>query len=171
MRTYICQICGDAYLGEVKPKNCPFCGAREAFIKEGDVLPVVRENIELSAVSRKNIEEFLNLELHAKEIYLCMAAKAKTYEVQAMFKRLFKVELEHANIACKLLRIEMPMAKIENCSDEDVENFKATIELEARAARLYHKFAAEASEQPIKMMFTALAQAEEDHIKLVKNYL
>ena len=35
MKTYICEICGDAYLGTEKPKNCPFCGAGEGFIKEG----------------------------------------------------------------------------------------------------------------------------------------
>ncbi len=180
MTTYICQICGDAYLGEAKPKNCPFCGAHEAFIREGDVysarralgfLPVVKENINLSAVSKKNIEEFLSLELKAKEIYLCMAGKAKSYEIEAMFKRLSKVELEHANIACKILKIKMPDVPAEKCSDEEIENFKKTIELEARAAGFYHKFAQEASEQPIKIMFTALAQAEEDHIKLVRGYL
>lgn len=158
-------------MGEAKPKNCPFCGAREAFMREGGVLPVTKEKIELSEASKKNVEEFLALELKAKEIYLCMAGKAKSYEIEAMYKRLSKVELEHANIACKILKIEMAQASPEGCSDEDIENFKKTIELEAHAAGLYHKFAVQAPEQPIKMMFTALAQAEEDHIKLIKNYL
>ena len=46
MKTFICEICGDAYIGEEKPKNCPFCGAREAFIKEGkDAKPVVEAKV------------------------------------------------------------------------------------------------------------------------------
>lgn len=172
MKTYICQICGDAYIGEERPKNCPFCGAREAFIKDGkEANPIVNQKIEIGEVSRKNLEETLKLEIHANAIYLCMAGKAKTYEIKAMFKRLAKVELEHAVIVTKLLGIEMPAINPEVCSDEDVENFQKTIELETNASGLYEKFAQEAEEQNIKILFTALNQAEQDHIELIKNYL
>lgn len=172
MKTYICQICGDAYLGAERPKNCPFCGAREMFIKEGkEARPVVYENFELSPLSRKNLEETLALELRANALYLCMAGKTKTYEIKALYKRLAKIELEHAVICTKLLKIEMPTTKTEICSDEDRENFQKTVELEDHASGLYARFAKEAEETPVRIMFTALNQAELDHIELIKNYL
>jgi rubrerythrin len=172
MKTFICEICGDAYLGEEKPKNCPFCGARAAFIKEGkDAKPVVNIKENLSDVSKKNLEETLNLEMRANAIYTCMAGKALTQEINKMYKRLAKIEFEHAIICTKLLGIEPPPIGSELCSDQDLENFQKTIELEEHASDLYSEFAKTSTEQHIKILFTALNQAELDHIALIKNYL
>ncbi len=128
MKTFICEICGDAYLGEAKPKNCPFCGAREVFIKEGkEANPIVNQKIVISEKSKKNLKETYDLEIKASAIYTCMANKTGSYEVKAMFKRLAKVELEHAVIVTKLLGMSAPIVGTEECSGEDVENFQRTI--------------------------------------------
>lgn len=172
MKTFICEICGDAYVGLEKPKNCPFCGARENYIKPGaEANPIVNQEIELSGQTIKNLKATYDLEVRASAMYTCMAGKAKTYEIKAMYKRLAKVELEHAVIVTKLLEIDRPVVGIETCSDEDIENFKKTIELETHAIDIYNKFIQEAEEKNIKILFTALAQAEEDHVTLIKNYL
>lgn len=172
MKTYICEICGDAYLGEEKPKNCPFCGARTAFIKEGkDAQPVVNVKENLSNISKKNLKETLELEMRANAIYTCMAGKAANYEINKMYKRLAKIELEHAIICTKILGIELPPTGSEPCSERDVENFQKTIELEDHASSLYSEFAKTSTEKHIKILFTALNQAELDHIELIKNYL
>lgn len=172
MKTYICEICGDAYLGEEKPHNCPFCGARIAFIKEGkDAHPVVEVKTQLSELTVKNLQETLQLEMDANAIYLCMASKADSYEVMKMYKRLAKVEMEHAIICTKILQIPMPEIGSQLCSDQDVENFQKTLALEDHAAGLYARFAKEAVETHVKIMFTALNQAEQDHISLIKEYL
>jgi rubrerythrin len=172
MKTYICEICGDAYLGEAKPKNCPFCGARQAFIKEGKKAnPIVSQKIDISEKSIKNLKETYGLEVKASAIYTCMAGKTNTYEVKAMFKRLAKVELEHAVITTKLLGAPAPVVGAEECGSEDIANFKRTIELEEHASSLYARFARESEEENIKILFTALTQAESDHISLIKNYL
>ena len=172
MKTYICEICGDAYLGEGKPTSCPFCGARQAFMKDGkDAKPVTEVKEQLSELTMKNLQETLQLELDANAIYLCMAGKADSYEVMKMYKRLAKVELEHAIICTKLLQIPMPEIGSELCSDDALENFQKTLQLEDHAAGLYARFAKEATERHIKILFTALNQAEQDHIELIKNYL
>jgi rubrerythrin len=100
-----------------------------------------------------------------------MAGKAKTYEIKAMYKRLAKVELEHAVIVTKLLKTDRPEIGTETCSEEEVENFKKTIELEENASNLYVQFTKDVTEENIRILFTALMQAEEDHIELIKNYL
>jgi len=172
MRTYICQICGDAYLGTEKPKNCPFCGARENFMKLGsEATPIVNNKVEIGDLSGRNLEEALGLELRANLIYLCMAGKAKTYELRAMYKRLAKVEMEHAVIITKIMDIAMPKVEEQTCSDEELENFQKTVALEEHASGLYARFAKEATEQDIRILFTALNQVEMDHIELIKNYL
>ena len=166
---YICEICGDAYIGLEKPSDCPFCGARNAFIKNADEAhPIVNEKIEVNEVERKNLMETLALEMRANAIYLCMAGKASEYKIQKMYKRLAKVELEHAIIVTKLLGIVMPEIKTETCADEDAENFAKTIELEDHAVELYKKFTTEATENNVRKFFGALAQVEEGHAELIE---
>lgn len=172
MQTFICEICGDAYVGTKKPPNCPFCGARECFIKLGsEANPIVNKNFTIGEKSKENLKATYNLEVKASALYTCMAEKAKSYEIKAMYKRLAKVELEHAVVVTKLLKVERPVVGTENCSDEDVENFKKTIALEKNATSLYARFAQEAEERNIKILFTALSQAEQDHVELINKYL
>lgn len=170
MNLFICEICGDAYIGTEKPADCPFCGAKGHFIKSGnEACPIVNEKAELSELSQKNLLETLDLEVRANAVYLCMAGKTQEYKIRAMYKRLAKVELEHAIIATKLLGIKMPEIKEENCADIDVENFLKTVELEDHAAGLYKKFASEAVEESVRKFFGALTQVEQGHIDLIKS--
>lgn len=172
MKTFICEICGDAYLGSEAPSKCPFCGADRVYIKPGsEASPVLNREGEIGEISKKNLMETLDLEVKANAIYLCMAGKASTYELQKMYKRLAKVELEHATIVTKFLGVEMPEGLTEECSNEDVENFKKTLELEDHASGLYKKFAGEAEEARVKIFFTALMKVEAEHIELINNYL
>ncbi|NTU66584.1 MAG: hypothetical protein HGB08_01535 [Candidatus Moranbacteria bacterium] len=168
MKIYICEICGDAYIGSEKPANCPFCGARSNFIKDGaEAKPIVNEKIEISEESRKNLLETLDLEIDANAIYLCMAGKAKEYMIKAMYKRLAKVEFEHATIVTKLLGMDAPKAKELPCPDSDAENFEKTIALEDHAAALYREFVKKSAEKNIRIFFTALSQVEEEHKQLI----
>ena len=170
MKLYICEICGDAYIGEEKPGDCPFCGAKNNFIKLGnEAKPIVNEKIEISDLSKKNLMETLALETRANAIYLCMAGKTAEYKIKAMYKRLAKIELEHAVIATKLLGIPMPEIKEEACADQDSENFQKTVELEDHAVELYKKFTEESVEDNLRKFFGALMQVEAGHIDLIKN--
>jgi rubrerythrin len=172
MNLYICEICGEAYLGQQKPTDCPFCGARNNFLKSGEeAKPIVNEKIQISEISKKNLLETLALEIRANAIYSCVAQKTKENQIKAMYKRLAKVELEHAEVAVKILGIEMPEVSAETCAEEDVKNFERTIELEDHAVSLYRKFALEAEEVNVKKFFGALVQIESAHIELVRKYL
>jgi len=172
MITFVCQICGEAYIGKERPHDCPYCGATEHFIKLGnEAHPITNQKEEIGDVSRKNLLETLELERTANALYLCMANKSDKYEIKAMYKALAKVEMEHAVIVTKLLDIARLEIKEELCSDDMVENFKKTIELEETATNLYVRFAKEATEKNVKIFFTALAQVERGHIELIKSYL
>lgn len=172
MKTYICEICGDAYIGEDKPSQCPFCGARRDFIKDGsEARPVVNETIEVNEKERENLMETLKLEMDAVAIYQCMAGKAGSYEIKAMYKRLAKVELEHATIVTKILKIEKPEVVPVTCADVDVDNFNETIKLEDHASALYAQFVGESENANLKKFFGALSIVEKEHEELIKEYL
>jgi len=172
MKTYICEICGDAYIGEDKPSQCPFCGARRDFIKEGrEAKPIVNETIEVNEKDRANLMETLDLEMNANAIYLCMAGKTNKYEIKAMYKRLAKVELEHATIVTKLLKIEKPEVIEKICADSEGDNFNETIKLEDHASALYTQFAGESENANLKKFFGALSMVEKEHEELINGYI
>ncbi|MFA6047844.1 MAG: ferritin family protein [Parcubacteria group bacterium] len=170
MKLYICEICGDAYIGTEKPSDCPYCGAKNNFIKLADeAQPIINVKSEISEQSRKNLMETLALETRANAIYICMAEKASEYKFNKMYKRLAKVELEHAIIVTKLLGIPMPEINPETCASDLKENFQKTIELEDHATEIYKKFAAVSTEDHIRKFFGALTQVEQGHIDLIKS--
>ena len=172
MNLFICEICGDAYIGAECPSDCPFCGARAVFIKPAsEAKPIVNEKTEISADSRKNLEETLALELRATAIYQCIAGKSEEYRIVKMYKRLAKIELEHAIVVTKLLALPMPAIQAEDCSSDEIENFKRTIALEDHAVALYRGFAAGSPEMRLKKFFGALVQAEQGHVELIKMFL
>jgi rubrerythrin len=172
MNLYICEICGDAYIGTEKPSDCPFCGAKNNFIKSADeAQPIINVKGEISETSKKNLMETLTLETRASAIYTCMAGKTKEYKIQKMYKRLAKVELEHAVIVTKLMSIPMPEINPVSCSDEKIENFNKTIELENHAASLYKKFIGDSAEEHIRKFFGALMQVEQGHIDLINKFI
>lgn len=170
MNLYICEICGDAYIGTDKPSDCPYCGAKNNFIKlASEAQPIISVKTEISEQSKKNLMETLALETRANAIYTCMAGKASEYKFNKMYKRLAKVELEHAIIVTKLLGIEMPEIANEVCSEDIKENFDKTVELEDHASALYKKFTSEATEDHVRKFFGALMQVEKGHIDLIKS--
>lgn len=170
MNLYICEICGDAYIGRDLPSECPFCGARHTFIKAAkNADPIVNRAEEISEESKKILEETYALEVNATALYNCMAGRAKSYEVKAMYKRLAKIELEHAVIVTKLLGKDAPVIKEAECSSDMQTNYNKTIELEDHAGKLYTQFAHQAPESRIRIFFTALAQVEAGHEELIRN--
>jgi rubrerythrin len=172
MKTYICEICGDAYVGKDKPSQCPFCGAGHGFIKDGvEAMPIVNQAIEATEKEKESLLKTLELEMHAVAIYQCMAGKTGSYEVKAMYKRLAKIELEHATIVTKILKIEKPAVVEISCSDSEIENFNETIKLEENASILYMQFAQEAEDINLRKFFGALSIVEKEHIDLINNYL
>lgn len=172
MKAYICEICGDAYIGRDMPSECPFCGSRHTFIKPASAAnPIFNQEGEISEKSKKFLEETYQLETRANAIYTCMAGKAHSYDVKAMYKRLAKIELEHATIVTKLLGTAMGEIKEEDCSNDMKENYKKTIELEDHASHLYRDFAHQVTEEKVRIFFTALTEVEEGHEELIKSIM
>ncbi|MEI7498766.1 MAG: ferritin-like domain-containing protein [Candidatus Falkowbacteria bacterium] len=172
MKIFICEICGEAYLGTEAPSHCPFCGAHQNFLKLDSVAsPLTSKAVELSELSQQNLQTALTLEKTATALYICMAHKSDKPGVTAMYHALAKIEHEHANAMARLLDEPKPVIDSAACADDDEANFKKTLALEDNAVQLYQRFAKEATEREVKIFFAGLWQIEADHAALITNLL
>ena len=169
MKVYRCRVCGEVYIGEEKPKSCPFCGAHEKYFvlaKEWTLL----HSKSLTDITKENLKKALDLEINNTNFYKVASGKSKDVQVSSMFKGLSKVEREHASTICKHLNIQKPDSTVG--SDKAVDSDKANIEeanrRERNAVKFYSQAANQAPEQEIKEFFKSLMEIESDHIILTQ---
>jgi rubrerythrin len=166
MKIYVCNICGEVYLGTGMPASCPFCGVSARKLVLAHDWEEENANIILTDISRKNLEGALQLELSNTAFYFCAADKLTNKETAKMFKGLAKVEREHASVFRKLLKLEvMPEVK-EECPADPAECIEDSFRRETRAVEFYAKAMVEATEPRIREVFGAIMNVERDHIAL-----
>ncbi|MFH1777220.1 MAG: rubredoxin-like domain-containing protein [Candidatus Omnitrophota bacterium] len=154
MKVYRCRICGEVYIGEEKPKSCPFCGEHEAYFvlaKEWALL----HSRELSDISRNNLRKALDLEINNTNFYKAASGKSKDVYFSSMFKGLSKVEREHASTICKYLNIQKPDSNISSDKTVDLgaDNVKEANRRERSAVKFYGEAMQQAPEKEIKDFF------------------
>ena len=174
VKVFRCRICGDPYIGTESPTQCPFCGAARQYFVEAQDWNADEFNVNLSDVSRNNLQAALQLELDNAAFYDCaknIADKAGDQYSIAKFKTLMKVEREHASAISKFLKISRPELEKQVCNANSKANSKEGFEREDRAIKAYAKFRDEATEPRLKEFFSALVEIETDHLDLHSEYL
>ncbi len=168
MKLFRCRICGDPYLGSAPPSFCPFCGAPERYMVPAEEYVDRNDVPNLTPRSRENLEKALNLEVRNAAFYFCACNCAPDLLSQAMFKALARTEAEHASLLCKLLKVPKPDIKPDEkaCLKDPKANFGAAHEREKSAVAFYSQAAADAVEDRVKEVFTALTEVETYHIAL-----
>ena len=169
MKLWRCKICGDPYLGEEKPRNCPFCGAQERhLVSQEDYEDRTGLVPDLTEVSKKNLEAALQLEIGNTEFYACASRNAETDETKNLFKALKKVESEHADLLCKALGIKKPPINedLDECQAKDIDNLNESHMREDRAIHKYAEFLSQATEPRVIEVFSAIIAVESDHLSL-----
>jgi rubrerythrin len=165
-----CEICGDPYVGEEPPENCPFCGAHKEFIKEVKEANV-NFDVELNGIDKANVEHALKVEVSNTRFYFCAAKKTDDPEGKLLFKALGKVEAEHASIWRKILKLDKTPEGHDTCHVSNTENLEESHERETRAIEFYGKAARESENKRVKQIFEALVVIETDHLKLSEQRL
>ena len=174
MNFYRCLICCDVYMGQEKPSNCPYCGAKDRYLVNASEWVDENSGINtLSELSKRNLEEALQLEINNTPFYRDAMSKSRDIELQSVFKYLSKIEAEHASTIRKILKCELPIPEKgrEVAKDNDIENLKAAHIREKAAAAFYKKAAVDAAEPRVKKVFTALSEIESDHVTLEEKLL
>ncbi|MFH1745037.1 MAG: ferritin-like domain-containing protein [bacterium] len=165
MKIFVCQICGEVYIGRETPHSCPFCGVRKENLRMADGWED-RNNVSLNEVDEKNVKDALALEMSNTAFYQQASKKLSNQEAVLMFKGLFKVEREHASIYKKLLKLEETPMLTEDCPDSARECALESSKREKRAVEFYAQAAAVAENSRVKEVFTEIMKVESDHVAL-----
>ncbi|MBA3066663.1 ferritin [bacterium] len=163
VKLWRCEICGDPYIGETAPDNCPFCGAHKQYIKEVSDAKVSFD-VELNEKDKANAEHALAVEVSNATFYFCASQKAEDKEGKLLFKALGKVEAEHASIWKKILKLNSIPEGKDTCRESKSDNLKESRERETRAIGFYRKAAEESANERMKQLFIALVEIEKDHL-------
>jgi rubrerythrin len=165
-----CEICGDPYVGNSPPDNCPFCGAHRKYIKEIKRAKVTFDVI-LGEKDRANVEHALQVEVSNAAFYFCAADETDDAEGKLLFKALGKVEAEHAAIWKKILKLKTIPSGQETCHVHNRENLEESHNRETRAIEFYRRAASESDNPRVKQIFKALVDVETDHLHLSEERL
>ncbi|MEW6624257.1 MAG: ferritin family protein [Bacillota bacterium] len=169
MKPFRCQICGETYLGEKEADRCPFCGAAGKHL-----VPAVEwypyGKAEMSPQSYEYCKRAVELELDNAAYYKASASKSETRLTSAIFKRLFKQELEHAELICEMMGIDQPELPQVESPEYDEDKFKEAHYREQRAIKFYLEIVEKASEPRVKDVFKALAEIEAEHLQMSNIY-
>lgn len=170
VKLWRCEICGDPYIGDSPPANCPFCGAHGKYIKEAKEANV-NFNLDLNEKDRANAEHALQVEVSNAAFYFCAANKTDDEEGKLLFKILGKVEAEHASIWRKVLKLESAPRGEDPCHTGNKENLEESHSRETRAIEFYRRAAKDSENPRVRQIFEALVEVETDHLKLSEERL
>jgi rubrerythrin len=165
-----CEICGDPYVGNAPPKNCPFCGAHQKYIKAAKLAKVTFD-VNLNKKDMENVKRALKVEVSNSAFYFCAANKTDDDEGKLLFKALGKIEAEHANVWRKILKLDAAPKGEEPCHSKNKENLEESHAREAKAIEFYGRAAKESQNARIRQIFEALIEVETDHLKLSEERL
>lgn len=170
IKLWRCEICGDPYIGDEAPSNCPFCGAHKKFIKLAKEAKV-NFDLKLNEKDLANAKHALEVEVSNSTFYFCAAAKTDDAEGKLLFKALGKVEAEHASIWKKILKLDKIPQGNDQCHSKNKENLEDSHAREARAIGFYSKAAKESADPRMKQIFESLVEVETDHLHLSEERL
>jgi len=170
VKLWRCEICGDPYVGDEPPANCPFCGAHRRYIKEAKEAEV-NFDVELNEKDKANAERALQVEISNAAFYFCAAVKTDDDEGKLLFKALGKVEAEHASVWRKILKLDSIPNGDDSCHVSNKENLEDSHARETRAIEFYKQAAAESENERVEQIFEAFVQVEEDHLQLSEERL
>lgn len=168
VQVFVCEICGEAYVGEEAPSRCPFCGAPKKYLVEAkDYDDTGAWEVDLNDNEKANIEKALELEISNTVFYKCASKKVPDLEGQKLFKILGKVENEHASVWKKILKLDkVEFPKYNECAIEYKSNLQDSHTREERAIKFYSQAAKDAKNPRVKQLFEAFVDVETDHLNL-----
>lgn len=167
MKVYRCAICGEVYLGTQPPSRCPFCGVDQEHLVDTREYDVTTNDIEVTDQERADIEKAIALEVHDSRWYITMSKRDKDSALGSAFKRLSKVEQEHCELFCKLIKVEDPSNLTDEIDgvEEWCADIAAAIEAEGGAAKYYREVSERATNERVREVFAAIADVELDHVE------
>ncbi len=168
MKMIRCRVCGETYLGNETPSQCPFCGAHRAYLAEPGGFDPAENEVQLTEVEREDLEAAVELERSNARFYRAMAGLGGDHTLSSAYKRLATIEAEHCSLFCKLLKEPKPEDLMQpgEAPEDWCAGIGASLEREKRASAFYADASARATNERVREVFAAVAEVELDHIAL-----
>lgn len=173
MQIYRCLICGDTFVMNDKPKNCPYCGSDEQYIVLTVNYPDGLNDVDLTEQERADLLRSASLEFTNTTFYAEIGKTLpKDSALSSLYRHLAKIEKEHLSVFSKLLGAPVDELDFEREYVEPAATWKENIQLsteqEVEASDFYRAAAERATSPRVKQVLTAIAQVEETHIDVDK---
>jgi rubrerythrin len=125
-------------------------------------------SVDLTEVERADVEDAIELERGNSRFYMAMAQHRDNKKLASAYKRLAKIEAEHASLFSKLLGVAKPEDLLDpaEASGDWCANIDDSIAREQRASRFYAEVVKRATNDRVKEVFSAVSVVEADHIDL-----
>lgn len=170
MRPFRCRLCGETYLGENAPDRCPYCGAAGKLVvpaaEWADLAGTPVDDPQTADLCRGA----LDLEVSNAAFYQKSRHQAELLVNGAIFARLSKQELEHAEVFTRLLRLPAPTLPEEGAPGPDAEKYDEAHRREHRALKYYQDAARRAKGENVREIFRILGEIELEHLRLSNIY-
>lgn len=170
MTPFRCRLCGETYLGAAAPERCPFCGAAGKHVvpaaEWADLAGTPAADPETADLCRGA----LDLEVSNAAFYQKSRHQAELAVNGAIFARLSKQELEHAEVFTRLLGLPAPTLPDEGAPGPDAEKFDEAHRREHRALKYYQDAAQKAKGENVREIFRILGEIELEHLRLSNIY-
>lgn len=164
-KLFKCQICGDPYLGDDAPINCPYCGAKKEYLVDArNYVNKFAIEHNFTEEEKENFQAALEIEIGNASFYMAAGETSSEDYYKWLFKALKKVESEHASIFAKHLGITKPALIDIEASVSGEENLQESHRREAIAIDAYKRFAEAATTPRAKEVFGVLVDIESDHL-------
>lgn len=163
---YRCRLCGETYLGEAVPDRCPYCGAAGRQMVPAAEWSFIAAEVVKDPATLDLCRQALDLEISNASFYQKARHTAELAVNSAIFARLSKQELEHAEAFARLLGQQVPPLRDENAPADDGEKFAEAHRREIRALKLYQDAANRATPQNVQELFRVLSEIELEHLRV-----
>jgi rubrerythrin len=127
--------------------------------------------VAMSEQSYQDCQKAIELEVGNAAFYKCAQKNAQTQVTEAIFKRLHKQELEHAELLAEMAGVKEPdLPEVDCAGNDDAQNLAEAHGREQRAIQFYLQVADRATEKRVQEVFRALADIEAEHLKISNIY-
>lgn len=170
MHIYRCLICGDTFVMESKPENCPYCGSTDHYIVLTVDYPDDINEINTTTQEYADLLHAAQLEYTNAAFYVDLGKIADAPTLSSLYRHLAKIEQEHLKVFAKLMKqpadsLDFDRGVVLPKPDWD-DNITISTDQEI-GARDFYNLAAERSITPrVIQVFKAIAEVEQSHIEV-----
>lgn len=170
MQIYRCLICGDTFVMQSKPENCPYCGSGDSYIVLTLDYPANINEISTTTQEYADLLHAAQLEYTNASFYTELGKINHDSALASLYRHLAKIENEHLIVFAKLMKQPKDSLDFDRGAVIPKDTWDDNIAISTAQeidARDFYNLAADRSITPrVIQVFEAIAEVEQSHIEV-----